>query len=135
MTPIPVAAGLLFAEGRLLVTQRPPGSHLAGCWEFPGGKLEPGESWESALARELHEELGARVEVGPLVEEITHAYPGKTVQIRFYRCRWVGGTLESRGCAGLAWVDRPGLADLVFPAADARLIRRLQEEPDLWPAG
>lgn len=135
MTPIQVAAGLLFAEGRLLLAQRPPGSHLAGCWEFPGGKLEPGESWEDALVRELHEELGARVEVGPLVEEITHAYPGKTVHLRFYRCRLVDGTPEPRGCSALAWVDQPGLSGFDFPEADALLIRRLREEPGLWAAG
>lgn len=138
MTPIRVVAGLIFHEARLLVAQRPAGSHLAGLWEFPGGKLEPGETWEAALVRELQEELGTQVAVGPLVEEVTHAYPGKTIQLRFYRCRLVSGDPEPRGCADLAWVGPSDLGSLAFPEADAVLIRRLQQEPALWapePAG
>src|SRR6187402_801609 len=83
MNIIQVAAGLVFREGRLLITQRPPGGHLAGLWEFPGGKREADESFEDCLRRELREELGVEVDVGELVESITHEYPGKSVHLQF----------------------------------------------------
>jgi mutator protein MutT len=71
---IDVAAGLVFREGKLLITQRHPEAHLGGLWEFPGGKREPGETFERCLARELREELGIEIQVGELVESLTHAY-------------------------------------------------------------
>ena len=69
--PIDVAAGLVFHRQKLLITQRPEGSHLAGLWEFPGGKREPGESFEECLIRELREELGIEVALGQAFEEFT----------------------------------------------------------------
>lgn len=129
---IDVAAGLLFDQGRLLITQRPEGSHLAGLWEFPGGKLEPGESWCDGLVRELREELDIEVEVGPLVEEITHAYPGKTVRLRFHQCRLAGGTPRPVGCADLAWITPADLGRYAFPEADSRLIGLLASRSELW---
>src|SRR6185369_17339571 len=84
MEIIEVAAGLVFCEGKLLITQRNADTHLGGLWEFPGGKREPGESFEQCLIRELHEELGIEVTVRELVESLTHAYPEKTVLLRFH---------------------------------------------------
>src|SRR5437867_8569188 len=89
MTIIDVAAALLFRDGKLLVTQRYPDAHLGGLWEFPGGKREPGETFEECLRRELKEELGIEVEVGEEVESITHRYPEKTVHLKFFRCAWI----------------------------------------------
>ncbi len=86
MPPIEVAAGLVFRGGKLLLTQRHPEAHLGGLWEFPGGKREPGETFEQCLARELEEELGIEVTVGELIESITHVYPERTVHLRFFRC-------------------------------------------------
>ena len=71
MNVIEVAAGLVFRDGKLLITQRPAGGHLAGLWEFPGGKREPDESFEDCLRRELMEELGIEVEIGEQIESIT----------------------------------------------------------------
>src|SRR5260370_9284435 len=85
---VEVAAGLVFREGKLLITQRHVGAHLGGLWEFPGGKCEPDESFEQCLARELREELGIEVVVGELVESLTHEYPHKIVHLRFYVCLW-----------------------------------------------
>src|ERR1041385_284352 len=85
---VEVAAGLVFRNGKLLITQRHPEAHLGGLWEFPGGKREPDESFENCLARELREELGIEVEIGELVESVTHAYPEKTVRLKFFRCHW-----------------------------------------------
>jgi mutator protein MutT len=130
---IDVAAALVFAYGRLLITRRPPGKSLAGLWEFPGGKLEPGESWESALARELIEELDLVVQVGVLYEEITHHYPDKSIRLRFYRCTpQPGSSPRPIECSELLWVSRPDLKSHSFPAADARLLDRLEADPSVW---
>ena len=104
---------------------------MAGLWEFPGGKVEPGETWTSGLKRELREELASEVEVGDLFEEITHTYPNKTVQLRFYVCRWLGGEPRPVECAAVAWVTRIELSRHEFPPADARLLERLQRIE--WP--
>lgn len=129
---IDVAAALVFRDGRLLITRRPPGKHLAGLWEFPGGKLNPGESWERALVRELLEEVGIEVHPGPLYEEITHAYPGKTVRLRFFLCRAGPGQARPIECDAVAWVDREGLLQHEFPPADQRLLERLRANDSLW---
>ena len=134
MNIIQVAAGLVFREGRLLITQRPPGGHLAGLWEFPGGKREADESFEDCLRRELGEELGIEVDVGELVESIAHEYPGKSVYLRFYRCAWRAHEPRPLGCAALAWIEREELELYEFPAADARLLVRLRETEELWGA-
>jgi mutator protein MutT len=127
-----VAAGLIFHDGRLLITQRRPQDHLGGLWEFPGGKREPGETFEQCLARELREELGVEVEVGALLEEITHHYPDKSVHLRFHRCRLQSGDPRPLGCHALVWVTAAELAGYAFPAADARLLDRLRTSPDWW---
>ena len=124
--PIPVAAGLIFRDGQLLIAQRPAGKHLAGLWEFPGGKLEPGESWAAGLQRELRKELGTEVDVGELFEEVEHRYPTKTVHLRFYVCRWLRGEPQPLECAAVAWVTAAELARYEFPPADAQLLQRLQ---------
>jgi len=92
---VEVVAGLI-QDGarRYLITQRRGSSHLAGMWEFPGGKREAGESLEDALRRELTEELSARFEVGERVETVRWEYPERTVVIHFYRCRHESGTIE-----------------------------------------
>ncbi len=131
-TVVDVAAGLVFRNGRLLITQRPAGSHLAGMWEFPGGKLQPGEAWEAALRRELEEELGFVASVGPLYQELTHAYPEKTVRLRFHLCQIASGEPSPIECADLSWVDRTQLGDFLFPPADAQLLARLRQDAALW---
>lgn len=129
---IPVAAGLIVRDGRLLVAQRPAGTHLAGLWEFPGGKVQPGESWEDALQRELQEELDCTVHVGALYEEVVHPYPGKTVHLRFYRCSLTQGEPRPVECAAVTWTDRERLRQFEFPPADARLLDRLQADTAFW---
>ena len=129
---IEVAAGLVFREGRLLITQRLAGGHLAGLWEFPGGKREADESFEACLVRELHEELGIEVGVREEVEAIHHAYPEKIVHLRFFRCEWLRREPEPLGCADFRWVNRDELAHYDFPPADARLLDRLRNTPAFW---
>jgi len=132
---IEVAAGLVFHEGRLLITQRPEGAHLAGLWEFPGGKREPGETFEACLVRELREELGMEVAVGELLADMTHAYPEKTVRLKFFRCGWTSGEPRALGCAAWRWVAAEDLKDEAFPPADRQLLRRLRSSPGLWRGG
>lgn len=129
---VEVAAGLVFHRRRLLITQRRPGDHLGGLWEFPGGKCEPGESHAAALRRELREELGITVSVGERLEVIEHSYPEKTVRLEFFRCRLIAGTPTPLGCAALAWVDPGELANYAFPAADARLLKNIRQSPQVW---
>ena len=131
---IEVSAGLVFRSGQLLITQRPVGGHLAGLWEFPGGKREAGESFEECLRRELQEELGVDVRVHEELERITHSYPEKTVHLRFFRCTLAEANAEPRaiGCQAVAWVTRETLKDYAFPAADARLLEMLKAKTSLW---
>jgi mutator protein MutT len=132
---IDVAAGLVFRQGALLITQRQPDSHLGGLWEFPGGKREPQETFEDCLKRELHEELGIGVSVDELLESLTHVYPEKTVYLRFYRCRWLTGEPQPLGCADFKWIRADEIKSYQFPAADARLLDQLRNEPRLWRIG
>jgi len=132
MRVIDVAAGLVFRDGRLLITQRPAGGHLAGLWEFPGGKREPYETFEECLQRELAEELGIEVQVGELIESIRHDYPEKSVHLRFHRCAWQRVEPRTLACAAFRWVGREELDQFEFPAADAKLLERLKKSDELW---
>ena len=132
MQTIDVSAGLLFRDGKLLITQRHAGAHLGGLWEFPGGKRHVGETFEQCLVRELQEELGIAVRVGELFESLTHAYSEKTVHLKFFLCQLESGEPQPLDCAALRWVNRTKLAEYSFPAADASLLAKLSASPDLW---
>ena len=127
-----VAAGLVFRAGKLLITRRLEGTHLAGLWEFPGGKRECEETFQQCLQRELAEELGIEVAIGEQVEEVHHSYLEKTVHLRVFRCRIVSGEPQPIGCAELQWVSPDELTHFAFPAADERLLHRLQSDVPLW---
>src|SRR5689334_17461611 len=104
MKAIDVAAGVIFSEGKILITQRRSDQHLGNLWEFPGGKVEMGESFEDCLKREIREELGIEISVGELVEDLTHEYPEKIVRLRFYRCELVSGEPRAIHCQDFRWV-------------------------------
>jgi 8-oxo-dGTP diphosphatase len=124
---IEVTAALIRdTDGRYLITQRRVGSHLEGLWEFPGGKLEAGETPEVGLRRELAEELTATFDVGALVETIHWEYPDRTIVLRFYDCRHRHGPIEPREGQAMAWVAPERLGDYQFPPADFSLIQRLK---------
>jgi mutator protein MutT len=127
---IQVAAGVIEREGRYLITRRPEGSHLAGCWEFPGGKRHPGESWEDCLRREVREELGIEVEVGPMLHETGHLYPDRRVRLRFYRCRVAAGAPAALGVAEFRWVRAEDLHRHDFPPADREVLSLLGAPPE-----
>lgn len=123
---IQVTAGLIFREGKLLITQRPKGSHLAGLWEMPGGKQDPGETLPECLKRELREELGVEVEVHELLHECEHEYPLKTVKLHFFRCTLLRGEPRPIQCENLAWVTARELSQYEFPPPDTTLVDTLQ---------
>ena len=123
---VAVAAGLIRdAAGRYLITRRRRGSHLAGLWEFPGGKVEAGETPAACLRRELTEELTATFTVGDLVETVRWEYPDRTVVLHFFDCRHESGDILPRQEQAMAWVEPERLAALDFPPADRELIQRL----------
>jgi mutator protein MutT len=123
---IEVAAGLVFRDGKLLITQRLPQAHLGSLWEFPGGKRERRETFEDCLRRELAEELGIEVEVHELVEELIHHYPERSVHLKFFRCRWLRHEPQAIFCQDWAWITMEQLSDYSFPAADKRLLEKLR---------
>jgi 8-oxo-dGTP diphosphatase len=123
---VEVAAALIRdAHGRYLITQRRRGSHLAGLWEFPGGKLESGETPAAGLRRELAEELSATFAVGRLVETVRWEYPDRVVVLHFFECRLESGAIEPLEEQAMAWVDPARLREYDFPPADRELIDRL----------
>ena len=124
-----VAAALIDAQGRVLIARRPPGKALAGLWEFPGGKVEPGESPEAALIRELKEELDVTVAADALepIAFASHAYPDFHLLMPFYAVRrWTGAPLALDHDA-LEWAPAASLRDYPMPPADAPLLARLIE--------
>ena len=121
------AVALVDEDGRVLIAQRPPGKALAGLWEFPGGKLEPGERPEAALIRELREELGIEVRqdcLAPL-SFASHAYDDFHLLMPLYICRRWEGFVQSRERQALKWVRALQLRDYPMPPADAPLIAPL----------
>jgi 8-oxo-dGTP diphosphatase len=122
-----VAAALIDPDNRVLIAQRPEGKQLAGLWEFPGGKLHEGERPETALIRELDEELGIMVEeacLAPLTFA-SHAYPEFHLLMPLYVCRRWRGQVVPRESQALKWVRPQNLRDYPMPPADAPLIPAL----------
>jgi 8-oxo-dGTP diphosphatase len=121
---IPVVCALIEADGRVLLARRPEHKHLGGKWEFPGGKIEPGESPEAALVRECAEELGCRVEVGAALPAVEHVYPERTIRLQPYVCRLAPGSPAPAATehSALAWVEPERLAEYDLPAADAPIV-------------
>ena len=124
VNPVTVVAAVIERGGRILITRRPAGSHLAGFWEFPGGKPDPGETFEDALRREIAEELGAEVTVGERIDTVEWEYPDRRVQIIFFRCGINGEPCPLEG-QEMAWVAPGDLPRYAFPAADLVLVERL----------
>ena len=122
---IVVTAAIVEDRGRYFVTRRLKGVHLEGLWEFPGGKIEPGESLADGLRRELKEELGTDVEIDGEVFTVTHHYPDRNVELHFFACTFLNAPVPLLG-QEMRWVPREELRSLEFPPADEELIRVLE---------
>ena len=124
--PIPVVAAVLLRGDEVLVTRRKRGGHLAGKWEFPGGKIEKGERPQAALRREILEELGCRIAVGKRMCRVSYQYAEKSVRLDFYRCRLVQGKPQSMEGQKVRWIRKDSLGSLAFPPADRKILALLQ---------
>jgi len=121
-----VVAAIIEQDDAFLLTRRQKGVHLEGLWEFPGGKVDKGETHVQALRRELREELGVDVDVQQLRFHTTHDYDERSVSLYFYQCR-LQGTPQPLLGQQMRWVPRGELSTLGFPPADTELIRMLAE--------
>jgi 8-oxo-dGTP diphosphatase len=131
MHTVLVAAGVLFRGGRVLLTQRKKGAHLAELWEFPGGKVEPGEDPKDALVRELREEIGVEARVGGVLCVTFHRYvdAGKAVLLLFYEVTLAEGSPEPRplDVAALEWAGPEALDPARFPPADHEVLAAVRD--------
>ncbi len=134
MKRILVSAGLVRGAagrpeaGRILLTRRPPDAHLGDWWEFPGGKVEPGESPVEALVRELREELGVDVAVGDIYAVGHHVYESRDVVLLIYECEIVEGEPACIEVAELRWLTVRELLEVPLPPADEPVVERLRRE-------
>jgi 8-oxo-dGTP diphosphatase len=123
-TVIPVVCALIERDGRILMAQRPPHKHLGLKWEFPGGKIEPGEAAEAALHREIREELGCTIEILHTLPRTTHAYEKVTIEMIPFVARLATDSAEPHPHehVALQWIEPAGLASLDLPAADDPIV-------------
>lgn len=130
MRTVIVAAGILIEEGRVLLSRRKAGTHLAGMWEFPGGKVEPGEDPRAALARELREELGIETRVGEVVDVTFHRYDDadKSVLLLFFEATRDEASPEPKAIdvAEIGWFDAFGLDGAELPPADVAVVTKVR---------
>ena len=122
---IRVVGAMIERDGKYLITQRPARATLPLLWEFPGGRVEPGETDEEALARELREEMAIEVDVGERVIHVEHAYEAYDIDFCVYRCQHTGGTIQHLRVQDHRWVRPDELDGYEFPAADEKTIGKL----------
>ena len=123
---VDVVAAIIRKDGRILITQRLDNVHLARLWEFPGGKVEAGESLQMALQREIQEELGIKIRVNDEFLTIDYDYPTKSVRLHFFNCTVLQGDPGPIDVADLRWVNPDDIGNYQFPPADAELITKLR---------
>ena len=128
MQVIEVAAGLIHRDGRYLIARRKPGVHLAGFWEFPGGKREMGESLMECLQRELFEELSVRIDQPIPYRVIRHDYLDQIIELHFFLCAIEQGEPVPIGCEEIRWVYPEELSQFTFPPADYAVIEALRRD-------
>jgi 8-oxo-dGTP diphosphatase len=122
---INVTAAIISRDGLILITKRLPGYHLAGLWEFPGGKQEPGESLEECLKREIQEELDIKIHVEKLFKTVRHEYEKKIVSLHVFECSFISGEPKAIECQEFKWVKPETLNQYEFPPPDVEIIELL----------
>lgn len=118
---IEVVCAVIVEDGRVLLCKRADGMHLAGHWEFPGGKVEEGEGAREALAREIREELGCRIVVGEALSPVEHVYPDLALRLRPFRCVVCEGRPEALEHEEIGWFRREELGELGLAGADVEV--------------
>jgi len=126
-----VVAAVIIQDGRVFCAKRPMDKILGGLWEFPGGKVEPGESFEEALIREIEEELGIVITVDRPLLRVIHEYPSHVVHLHSYLCHWVGGDITLHVHTDAKWVTPKELKELEWVAGDDPIIEFLQKNEAL----
>jgi mutator protein MutT len=124
--PIDVVAGVIRHDGRFLITQRLADDTLGGYWEFPGGKVDPGEELRDALRRELREELGVETEIGAQIYHVVHPYPDRDVRLYFFDATIVSGEPQRLEVSDLVWITAEQFDNYQFPEADLPLLNQLR---------
>ena len=128
MKTIRVVAALLERDGRYLITQRREGAVLPLLWDFPGGRVEPGETDQAALTREIAERLGANVEVGQLISFVNHPYERYAVDLFLYECKLLSERLYCRAVRNYAWVTSKEMESYSFTPVDEASMSKLLGE-------
>lgn len=120
-----VTAALIRRKGKVLIAKRGRGSHLAGFWEFPGGKQEEGESLRECLEREIREELGLRVKANRALLKIDHDYGFKSISLHIFECQHLSGEPRALQCQEIRWEDPSHLGKLTFSPPDMKVVQYL----------
>ncbi|WP_148136624.1 8-oxo-dGTP diphosphatase MutT [Candidatus Formimonas warabiya] len=122
---IVVAAGIIEHEGKILLAQRQEGAHQGLKWEFPGGKLEFGETPEQCLVREIQEELNIEIKIDQLFQVVSHVYGERQVVLICYRCSYLSGALDAKECHNFCWVEKKDLMNYDLAPADIPVAQNL----------
>ena len=130
-TPVKVVAAVIEKDGRVLIAKRQQGDMLAGKWEFPGGKIDPGETAEEALKRELREELNIETEVADFICSSLYDYEHLSVELLAYRVKHISGDITPHVHDEVRWVLPDDLCSYDFPAANIEIVRRLSSCRDI----
>jgi mutator protein MutT len=128
-----VGVAIIWDGSKLLIDRRLPTGSLGGLWEFPGGKLEPGESMVACIAREVQEELALAVEVGDRLITIEHDYQDFTVELVAHHCRYLGGEPQLLSCDEVRWITVAELANYPLPPANGEIVAALQQQKSGFP--
>ncbi len=126
--PLAVCAAVVYHAGKILITQRPAHKPHGGLWEFPGGKIDQGESPHQSLIRELREELEIEIVVGPIIETVYHHYDWGAVLIFAYRCTWLAGKIKHLEVADHRWLSAADLYRYPILSADQPILDKLQNQ-------
>lgn len=125
MKEIKVGCAIIEKDGKILITQRKPGSFLGGFWEFPGGKLECDETMEQCLVREIREELGIEIRPREFLQTDSYQYPEKIIHLYFYLCDWISGIPQKIDCLDFRWILPDEMRQFKFPVGDDNVINTL----------
>ena len=127
-----VTAAAMVNNGKVLIAQREAGSHMEFRWEFPGGKLEPGETTEECIVREIKEELNFDIEVLDIYKIVQFAYKEKEILLLCYLCKIIGGEGKALECNDFRWVGRDELSEYEFVPADLPIVEKLTKDDKLF---